>query len=219
MLVVLETLTPTERAVFVLREVFDVGYDEIADAVDKSPAAVRQIAHRARNHVEARQPREQVSARQREAILDRFVLAVESGDLQTLMDVLAPDVVLMTDGGGVKQAALRPILGRDKALRFLEGAATKGGPIDAVHRTLVNGRPGLAFVDRRRGRHAAHDPGRGRRGRRPLRRAQPGQAHPPGGAGHADAVAALRRTCAPRQEKMGSGRRGHPRSCDAPALR
>ncbi len=146
MLVVLETLTPTERAVFVLREVFDVPYDEIADAVDKSPAAVRQIAHRARNHVEARQPREQVSGRQREAILDRFVLAVESGDLQSLMDVLAPDVVLMTDGGGVKQAALRPILGREKALRFLEGAATKGGPIDAVHRTMVNGRPGLAFV-------------------------------------------------------------------------
>jgi RNA polymerase sigma-70 factor (TIGR02957 family) len=146
MLVVLETLTPTERAVFVLREVFDVGYDEIADAVDKSPAAVRQIAHRARNHVESRQPREQVSTRQREAILDRFVLAVESGDLQSLMDVLAPDVVLMTDGGGVKQAALRPILGRDKAVRFLEGAATMGGPIDAVHRTLINGRPGLAFV-------------------------------------------------------------------------
>jgi RNA polymerase sigma-70 factor (ECF subfamily) len=146
MLVVLETLTPTERAVFVLREVFDVGYDEIADAVDKSPAAVRQIAHRARNHVEARQPREQVSSRQREAILDRFVWAVEHGDIQALMDVLAPDVVLMTDGGGVKQAALRPILGRDKALRFLEGAATKGGPIDAVHRTMVNGRPGLAFV-------------------------------------------------------------------------
>jgi RNA polymerase sigma-70 factor (ECF subfamily) len=146
MLVVLETLTPTERAVFVLREVFDVGYDEIADAVDKSPAAVRQIAHRARNHVEARQPREQVSSRQREAILDRFAWAVEHGDIQALIDVLAPDVVLMTDGGGVKQAALRPILGRDKALRFLEGAATKGGPIDAVHRTMVNGRPGLAFV-------------------------------------------------------------------------
>ena len=130
--------------------------------MDKSPAAVRQIAHRARNHVEARQPREQVSGRQREAILDRFVLAVESGDLQSLMDVLAPDVVLMTDGGGVKQAALRPILGRDKALRFLEGAATKGGPVDAVHRTMVNGRPGLAFVIDGQRRHAAHDPRRGR---------------------------------------------------------
>src|SRR3989337_747779 len=86
MLLVLETLNPTERAVFVLREVFDVGYDEIAEAVDKSPPAVRQIAHRARNHVEARQPREQVSARQREAILDRFVLAVDSGHLQSFMD-------------------------------------------------------------------------------------------------------------------------------------
>ena len=146
MLVVLETLTPTERAVFVLREVFDVGYDEIAAAVDKSPAAVRQIAHRARNHVEARQPREQVSARQRDAILDKFVVAVHSGDLQSLMDVLAPDVVLVTDGGGVKQAALRPILGREKALRFLAGAATKGGPIDRVERTMINGRPALAFV-------------------------------------------------------------------------
>ncbi len=146
MLVVLETLTPTERAVFVLREVFDVGYDEIAAAVDKSPAAVRQIAHRARNHVEARQPRERVSARQRDAILERFEVAVRSGDLQSLMDVLAPDVVLVTDGGGVKHAALRPILGRDKTLRFLEGAATKGGPVDGVERTMVNGRPALAFI-------------------------------------------------------------------------
>ena len=128
MLVVLETLTPTERAVFVLREVFDVGYDEIADAVDKSPAAVRQIAHRARNHVEARQPREEVGVRQREAILDRFVLAVESGNLQALMDVLAPDVVLMTDGGGVKKAALRadPRAGQGTAVP--RGAATMGGP-------------------------------------------------------------------------------------------
>ena len=126
MLVVLETLTPTERAVFVLREVFDVGYDEIAAAVDKSPAAVRQIAHRARNHVEARQPREQVSARQREAILDRFVLAVKSGDLQTLMDVLAPDVVLITDGGGVKQAALRPILGPRQGPAVPRGCRDQG---------------------------------------------------------------------------------------------
>jgi RNA polymerase sigma-70 factor (TIGR02957 family) len=146
MLVVLETLTPTERAVFVLREVFDVAYDEIAAALDKSPAAVRQIAHRARNHVEARQPRETVTAAQRTAILDRFVDALTSGDLQGLMDVLAPDVVLVTDGGGVKQAALRPILGAEKAIRFLEGAASRGGPVDAVEQTLVNGRPALAFI-------------------------------------------------------------------------
>jgi len=146
MLVVLETLTPTERAVFVLREVFDVGYDEIAAAVDKSPAAVRQIAHRARNHVGARQPREQVTGRQRQEILDRFVTATRTGDIQSLMDVLAPDVLLVTDGGGVKQAALRPILGRDKALRFLVGVATKGGPVDRVDRTMLNGREALQFV-------------------------------------------------------------------------
>ena len=188
MLVVLETLTPTERAVFVLREVFDVGYDEIAAAVDKSPAAVRQIAHRARNHVEARQPREQVSARQREAILDRFVLAVESGDLQSLMDVLAPDVVLMTDGGGVKQAALRPILGPGQGTAVPGGRGDQGRPDRRrpPHAWSTAVRPGVRH--RRRGRHPADDPGRGRRGRRPLRRAQPGQAHPARGAGHADAV-------------------------------
>jgi RNA polymerase sigma-70 factor (TIGR02957 family) len=146
MLVVLETLTPTERAVFVLREVFDVGYGEIAAAVDKSPAAVRQIAHRARNHVEARQPREQVTARQRDVILERFVTATQTGDIESLMEVLAPDVLLVTDGGGVRQAALRPILGREKALRFLEGVATKGGPVDRVDRTVLNGRVGLQFV-------------------------------------------------------------------------
>jgi RNA polymerase sigma-70 factor (TIGR02957 family) len=146
MLVVLETLTPTERAVFVLREVFDVSYDEIAAAVDKSPAAVRQIAHRARNHVAARQPREQVTIAQRSAILERFAAAARSGDLQGLMDVLAPDVVLVTDGGGVKQAALHPILGRDKAIRFLAGVLSKGGPVDRMDHTMVNGRPALAFV-------------------------------------------------------------------------
>ena len=116
MLLVLETLTPTERAVFVLREVFDLPYDEIAAAVDKTPAAVRQIAHRARSHVEARRPREVVGSAQRDAVIERFLAAVATGDLQSLMDVLAPDVVLITDGGGVKQAALRPIQGADKVL-------------------------------------------------------------------------------------------------------
>jgi RNA polymerase sigma-70 factor (TIGR02957 family) len=123
MLHVLETLTPSERAVFVLREVFDLPYDDIAAAVDKSPSAVRQIAHRARNHVEARQPRIDVSLREQQAVVERFLQAVGTGDLQSLMDVLAPDVVLVTDGGGKKKAALRPILGRDKVMRFLAGTA------------------------------------------------------------------------------------------------
>ena len=143
MLLVLETLTPTERAVFVLREVFDVGYDEIAAAVDKSEPAVRQIAHRARSHVEARRPRERVEPAVRSAVVARFIAAAETGDVQALMDVLAPDVVLITDGGGLKKAALRPIHGRDKVLRFLAsvhpGAAT-GAP------TTVNGAPAVELM-------------------------------------------------------------------------
>ncbi|WP_371098810.1 RNA polymerase sigma-70 factor [Streptomyces sanglieri] len=119
MLLVLETLAPAERAVFVLREVFDVEYDEIAEAVDKSPAAVRQIAHRARAHVAARRPRGVVSPAETRNALDAFRQATETGDLQGLLDILAPDVVLLGDGGGVKQAVLRPVVGADKVARLL----------------------------------------------------------------------------------------------------
>ncbi|MGW7044594.1 RNA polymerase sigma-70 factor [Streptomyces avermitilis] len=119
MLLVLETLTPTERAVFVLREVFDLGYDEIAEAVDKSPAAVRQIAHRARAHVAARRPRGVVSPAETRGALDAFQRAAETGDLQSLLDILAPDVVFLGDGGGVKQAVARPVVGADKVGRLL----------------------------------------------------------------------------------------------------
>jgi RNA polymerase sigma-70 factor (TIGR02957 family) len=143
MLHVLETLTPSERAVFVLREVFDLGYDDIAAAVDKSPAAVRQIAHRARNHVDARQPRIEVSMRERQAVVDRFLAAVGTGDIQSLMDVLAPDVVLVTDGGGKKRAALRPILGRDKVMRFMAGVAD---PQAVAELRTVNGNPALCVL-------------------------------------------------------------------------
>jgi RNA polymerase sigma-70 factor, ECF subfamily len=144
MLTVLETLGPTERAVFVLREVFDFGYDEIAEAVDKTPAAVRQIAHRARTHVEERRPRGAPSPNEHDRAMQGFLNAVATGDIQSLMDVLAPDVVLITDGGGVKKAALRPILGRDKVVRFLD-AVTEG--LDAVaDLVVVNGAPALRVV-------------------------------------------------------------------------
>ncbi|HEY9394879.1 MAG TPA: RNA polymerase sigma factor SigJ, partial [Nocardioides sp.] len=126
-LLVLETLSPTERAVFVLREVFALGYDEIAAAVDKSPAAVRQIARRARDHVAERRPRESVSAAEARHALERFRDAATGGDLQSLLDVLAPDVVLFSDGGGVVQAARKPIHGAEKVLRFFAGLATKYG--------------------------------------------------------------------------------------------
>ncbi|MER6632986.1 RNA polymerase sigma-70 factor [Streptomyces sp. NPDC000987] len=121
MLLVLETLAPTERAVFVLREVFDVGYDEIAEAVDKSPAAVRQIAHRARAHVAARRPRGTVSPAETRSALDAFRRAVETGDLQCLVDILAPDVVFLGDGGGIRQAVPQPVRGADKVARLLAG--------------------------------------------------------------------------------------------------
>ena len=119
MLTVLETLTPTERAVFVLREVFDVPYDEIAEAVDKSPAAVRQIAHRAREHVAARRPRVQVDRTEQQQVVERFVAAVTTGDVQGLMDVLAPDVVLLADGGGIAQAVRVPVVGVKKVVNLL----------------------------------------------------------------------------------------------------
>ncbi|ONI90135.1 RNA polymerase subunit sigma-24 [Actinosynnema sp. ALI-1.44] len=144
MLLVLETLAPTERAVFVLREVFDVGYDEIAEAVGKSPAAVRQIAHRARAHVSARRPREVVSPTQTRGVLDAFQRAVETGDLQGLLDILAPDVVLLGDGGGVKQAVPRPIVGADKVARLTVGGLEKFATKLAIYPVQVNGCPALA---------------------------------------------------------------------------
>ncbi|MFI7301475.1 RNA polymerase sigma-70 factor [Streptomyces sp. NPDC050121] len=143
LMLVLETLSPTERAVFVLREVFDVGYDEIASAVGKSPAAVRQIAHRARRHVDARRPRQAVSADETRAALESFRQALDTGDPQSLLDVLAPEVVLVSDGGGVKQAAPRPITGADKVARFVIGGLAKNGGTLTLAPTMVNGSPAL----------------------------------------------------------------------------
>jgi RNA polymerase sigma-70 factor (TIGR02957 family) len=143
MLLVLETLTPTERAVFVLREVFDLEYDEIAEAVDKSPAAVRQIAHRARAHVAARRPRGVVSAAETRGAFEAFQRAVETGDLQRLLDILAPDVVLLGDGGGVKQAVLRPIVGADKVARLLTSGLRRITAAASLQPAQVNGYPAL----------------------------------------------------------------------------
>ena len=143
MLLVLETLTPTERAVFVLREVFDLEYDEIAEAVGKSPAAVRQIAHRARAHVAARRPRGVVSAAETRGALEAFQRAIETGDLQGLIDMLAPDVVLLGDGGGIVQAMVRPIVGAGRVARLLAvGLPRIGGEVSAEP-VQINGCPAL----------------------------------------------------------------------------
>jgi RNA polymerase sigma-70 factor (TIGR02957 family) len=144
MLTVLETLGPAERAVFVLREVFDLSYDEIADAVGKSPAAVRQIAHRAKEHVAARRPRVRVEPSEQERVVQRLIAAFNTGDLQGLMDVLAPDVVAVGDGGGkVRGAARHPITGAKKLVAFLLGAMEKWNVHPVAKLVWVNGAPGL----------------------------------------------------------------------------
>ncbi|MEV0150683.1 MULTISPECIES: RNA polymerase sigma-70 factor [unclassified Nonomuraea] len=143
MLLVMETLTPTERAVFVLREVFGVDYDEIAEAVGKSPAAVRQIAHRARSHVAARRPRTTVSQAENRAALLAFQRAVETGDMQSLLDRLAPDVVFLSDGGGVVQAALEPLVGAEPVADLLTVGLGRLVGSASVQPAQVNGHPAL----------------------------------------------------------------------------
>ncbi|MBO9522118.1 MAG: RNA polymerase sigma-70 factor [Nocardioidaceae bacterium] len=145
MLTVLETLTPTERAVFVLREVFDTPYGEIAEALGKSAAAVRQIGHRAREHVAARRPRMEVSRGEQQQVVERFLAAVTGGDLQALLDVLAPDVVLVADGGGVAQALLNPVAGAKKVANLLR-TFSKFGAGASILPTLLNGASGARVV-------------------------------------------------------------------------
>jgi RNA polymerase sigma-70 factor (TIGR02957 family) len=143
MLLVLETLTPTERAVFVLREVFELDYDEIAEAVGKSPAAVRQVAHRARAHVAARRPRGDVSAAETRRALEAFRRAVETGDIQGLLDLLAPDVVLVGDGGGVRQTEVSPIVGADRVARVLSAGLPLLAGVASAEPVQINGGPAL----------------------------------------------------------------------------
>ncbi|AUH43869.1 RNA polymerase sigma-70 factor [Streptomyces sp. CMB-StM0423] len=138
MLTVLETLGPTERAVFVLREVFDMPYGEIADAVGKPAATVRQIARRARGHVAARRPRVQVSPSEQQEVVERFLAALHTGELQELLAVMAPDVVLVADGGGIVAAALTPIQGAGTVAKLL---ATANRAALATAAVWFNGAP------------------------------------------------------------------------------
>ena len=142
MLLVLETLTPTERAVFVLREVFDLAYDEIADAIGKGQATVRQIAHRARAHVAARRPRGVVSPAVTRDALAAFQQATATGDLRGLLDILAPDVVLVGDGGGVVQAVLQPVVGAGDVARVLAAGLGRMAAL-SLQPAQVNGYPAL----------------------------------------------------------------------------
>lgn len=145
MLVVLETLSPLERAAFVLREVFDLPFSEIAQALGRSEAAVRQLTHRAREHVQARRPRQTVDKTRHTELTTQFLEASWTGDLSQLMSLLAPDAVLVSDGGGKRRAALRPIHGQDKIARWLIGVIARPDVSGMVFRVVeVNGED--AFV-------------------------------------------------------------------------
>ncbi|HEY8482881.1 MAG TPA: RNA polymerase sigma-70 factor [Spirillospora sp.] len=148
MLVVLETLSPLERAVFVLKEVFGYPYSEIAEALDRSETSVRQLGTRARKHVQARRPRFAAGGAERRAATERFLDAVLGGDVNRLMEVLAPDVALWTDGGGKVRAARRLVHGAGKVARWLAGVV--GRPYEGVdpedmriRRVDLNGEPAL----------------------------------------------------------------------------
>lgn len=144
MLVVLETLGPDERAVFVLREVFGFTHDEIANAVGKSEPAVRQMAHRARAHVQARRRRfERVDPAQSELITTKFLTAAATGDLHALMDLLAPDVVFTSDSDGKVSAARRPVFGADKVGRLILGLMRRVGKDYRFELAVCNGAPAL----------------------------------------------------------------------------
>ncbi|MEV0542374.1 RNA polymerase sigma-70 factor [Nocardia salmonicida] len=150
MLLVLETLGPTERAVFVLSEVFGHSHREIADMIDKSDTAVRQIAHRARAHVAARRRRFRPDSDTSRAVIGRFLLAAHTGDVGALLAVLAPDVVEISDGGGRVSAARRPIVGAESVARFMiglaqnsmAGATVEFGSFNAQPAVLVRSRNG-----------------------------------------------------------------------------
>lgn len=145
-LVVLETLTPLERAVFVLREVFGDSYGEIAASLGRTEASVRQLAHRAREHVQARRPRFVAGRAEQRAVTDEFLAACVGGDLSRLIALLAPGVRLTCDSGGKARAPMRIIVGADKVGRFLLAVAGDAAGL-RIEVTDVNGAPGIVASD------------------------------------------------------------------------
>ena len=148
-LVLLESLTPVERAVFLLREVFDYDYAEIAGIVRKSEANCRQLAARARRQLEAKKPRFEASRQRRDELARRFFAAASEGDTEGLIGLLAADVVAYGDGGGKAPAFPRPVFGRDKVLRLLLGLGTRAEVLGVatMHGAEINGQPGAVFLN------------------------------------------------------------------------
>jgi RNA polymerase sigma-70 factor (ECF subfamily) len=147
LLVVLESLSPAERTAWVLHDLFAMPFAEVAQTVGRTPAAVRQLAARARSHVVAHAPRVSVSRSEHTAAVERFLHAAGGGDLGALIAVLDPDVVLTSDGGGQVSAARRPVLGADRVARFLRGVTAKIPSVAQVLVRDVNGLPGLLVLE------------------------------------------------------------------------
>ncbi|MFE5843316.1 RNA polymerase sigma factor SigJ [Streptomyces niveus] len=148
LMVILQTLTPLERGVFVLHEVFGYPHTEIARIFDRTPAAIRQLAHRAREHVHARRPRFQPAAHVRQQVTERFLAAALGGDLDALLEILAPEVVMCTDGGGKARGTTgrRPVRGRDSVARLITAIApTSCAGLDVAFRS-VNGDPAVLLL-------------------------------------------------------------------------
>jgi len=153
-LVLLERLSPLERAAFLLREVFDEPFAEVARVLDTTEAACRQLVSRARAHIDANKPRHAASEEKKQALLAAFVQACASHDAAALGDLLAADAVCRTDGGGKVHAALKPIVGRDRVTRFILGVISKAeGPVTS-RVVRINGDPGMLFTDERGNRYA-----------------------------------------------------------------
>lgn len=148
LLVVLETLSPAERVAFVMHDLFGYSFPEIAELVGRTPAAVRQLASRARRHVELRAPRFDIQAAEQRAVVDAFLVAAQGGDLAALVVLLDENVVLTADGGGIVTAARRPVHGRSRVARFLLGTFAQLDDDHDIRQIWVNGERGIALLTR-----------------------------------------------------------------------
>lgn len=147
-LVVLESLSPAERAVFLLHDVFGYPHGDVAAVLGRSPEAVRKLASRARTHLQDRRPRYEVDAARRTEVADAFVSACQTGELEAFLAVLSPDVTLVSDGGGKASAARRPVVGAERVARFFLGLLAQAKEGQQIEMTEINGEPGLVGRDR-----------------------------------------------------------------------
>ena len=167
LLLVLESLSPVERAAYLLRRIFDYDYDTIAQILGKSEPSCRQIVSRAEQRIHEQRPRFEADPAQAERLTDAFLQACSTGDLNGLVQILASDAVLYSDGGGKAAAALAPIRGADRIARFFLGIMKKA-PSSMEVRRVARQRPARVGDDGRRARFQCSDSGRRRRPHRPM---------------------------------------------------